>query len=389
LPVFDDVEPMLAGLRAMGCRLAVLTNCDEDLFAKTQRAFRERFDLVVTAERVRDYKPSPAHFRFFSRSSGVSASDWVHVACSWYHDIGPARELGINRVWLDRDGTGEDPATATVHVRSAADVCEAVAGVFQTGGSQLRSRIVGSAGVTAERTGAPALVIFDLGGTTIHDRGEVPAAFAAALEVSRIGFNRDDIASWRGASKREVLARLVARQYPSRPGDHRDAMVNETYELFRDALERQLRAAPDLAMADAAAVFARLKAAGIRIALNSGFDRPILETILSLTGWSDKVFDAVVCGDDVAAGRPSPLMIFRSMAQVGITDPRRVAVIGDTRLDLEAGANAGVAYRVGVLNGAHDRATLERGPFTHLVPSVGAVPDIWLRWRGLAPSGSL
>ena len=84
LPVFDDVEPMLAGLRAMGCRLAVLTNCDEDLFAQTERAFRGRFDLVVTAERVRDYKPSPAHFRFFSRSSGVSVDDWVHVACSWY-----------------------------------------------------------------------------------------------------------------------------------------------------------------------------------------------------------------------------------------------------------------------------------------------------------------
>ena len=127
LPVFDDVEPMLEGLRTKGWRLAVLTNCDEDLFAQTQRAFREHFDLVVTAERVKDYKPSPTHFRYFSRSSGVSASDWVHVACSWYHDIGPARDLGINRVWLDRDGTGEDPATASVRVRSAAEVCAAVA----------------------------------------------------------------------------------------------------------------------------------------------------------------------------------------------------------------------------------------------------------------------
>ena len=127
--VFDDVEPMLAGLRAMGYKLAVLTNCDEDLFSETQRAFRERFDLVVTAERVRDYKPSPAHFRYFLRSSGVTAGDWVHVACSWYHDIAPARDLGINRIWLDRDGTGEDPATASVHVRSAADVCGAAAGL--------------------------------------------------------------------------------------------------------------------------------------------------------------------------------------------------------------------------------------------------------------------
>ena len=58
LPVFDDVEPMLAGLCAAGCRLAVLTNCDDGLFDRTHRAFRAPFDLVVTAERVRNDKPS-------------------------------------------------------------------------------------------------------------------------------------------------------------------------------------------------------------------------------------------------------------------------------------------------------------------------------------------
>jgi 2-haloacid dehalogenase len=126
MPVFEDVEPMLAGLRADGCRVAVLTNCDEDLFAETQRAFRVPFDLVVTAERVCDYKPSPSHFRYFSRISGVKDGEWVHVANSTYHDIAPARSLGVPRVWLDRDDTGEDPATASARVRSASQVREAV-----------------------------------------------------------------------------------------------------------------------------------------------------------------------------------------------------------------------------------------------------------------------
>jgi 2-haloacid dehalogenase len=126
-PVFDDVEPMLASLRRGGCRLAVLTNCDEDLFEMTQRGFRERFDLVVTAERVRDYKPSPTHFRYFARTTGAGREDWIHVACSWYHDIAPARKLGVTRVWLDRDRTGEDPSTASEYVESAAAVADAVA----------------------------------------------------------------------------------------------------------------------------------------------------------------------------------------------------------------------------------------------------------------------
>jgi 2-haloacid dehalogenase len=133
LPVFDDVEPMLAVLRSMGCRLAVLTNCDDTLFAQTERAFHQAFDLVVTAERVRDYKPSPTHFRFFSRSSGVSHDDWIHVASSWYHDIAPATELGIKRIWLDRDQTGEDATLASAYVRSTTEVADAVARLYQAG----------------------------------------------------------------------------------------------------------------------------------------------------------------------------------------------------------------------------------------------------------------
>jgi 2-haloacid dehalogenase len=127
MPVFGDVEPMLAGLRADGCRLAVLTNCDEDLFAGTRRVFREPFDLVVTAERVADYKPSLAHFRYFSRVSGVRDGEWAHVANSWYHDMAPARALGLPRIWLDRDDTGEDPAGVSARVRSAASVRDALA----------------------------------------------------------------------------------------------------------------------------------------------------------------------------------------------------------------------------------------------------------------------
>jgi 2-haloacid dehalogenase len=129
LPVFADAEPMLDGLRADGHRLAVLTNCDEDLFAVTQGTFRAPFDLVVTAERVRDYKPSPSHFRYFARVSGAKPGEWVHVANSWFHDITPARSLGIPHVWLDRDDTGEDPGT-TVRVRAAAEVRAAVARVL-------------------------------------------------------------------------------------------------------------------------------------------------------------------------------------------------------------------------------------------------------------------
>ena len=125
LPVFADVEPALAGLRAEGYRLAVLTNCDDDLFAQTQKSFRLPFDLVVTAEQVKDYKPSHNHFRRFFRMSGVDMVDWVHVACSWFHDIAPAREYGLKRVWVDRDRTGQDP-TDCARIPNALSLVETV-----------------------------------------------------------------------------------------------------------------------------------------------------------------------------------------------------------------------------------------------------------------------
>jgi 2-haloacid dehalogenase len=126
-PVFVDVEPALTGLRSAGYRLAVLTNCDDDLFAETQKSFRQPFDLVITAEQVKDYKPSPSHFRRFFRVSGVEMADWVHVACSWFHDIEPARELGIKRIWVDRDRMGEDPSGASARLPDATGLVEAVA----------------------------------------------------------------------------------------------------------------------------------------------------------------------------------------------------------------------------------------------------------------------
>jgi 2-haloacid dehalogenase len=126
LPIFPDVEPELAALRAAGCRLGVLTNCDNDLFAETEKHFRHPFDLVVTAEDVKDYKPAPTHLRRFFRVSGVELDDWVHVACSFYHDIGPARQMGVKRVWVDRDRTGEDPAWATARLADARGLAAAV-----------------------------------------------------------------------------------------------------------------------------------------------------------------------------------------------------------------------------------------------------------------------
>jgi 2-haloacid dehalogenase len=126
-PVFADVGQALGELRKEGWKLALLTNCDRDIIALTQRRLPASFDAVVTAEDVSAYKPSPAHFRLFQSTFGSSAGAWIHVAQSYFHDIRPTHELGITRIWVNRQGEKDDPSLADAVVSGLAGLPEAVA----------------------------------------------------------------------------------------------------------------------------------------------------------------------------------------------------------------------------------------------------------------------
>jgi len=125
-PAFDDVGPALSELRREGWRFALLTNCDRDIIALTQRRLPVSFDAVVTAEDVAAYKPSPAHFLLFKSTFGASADAWIHVAQSYFHDIRPTTELGIHRIWVNRQGEPDDPSLADAVVSGLTDLPDAV-----------------------------------------------------------------------------------------------------------------------------------------------------------------------------------------------------------------------------------------------------------------------
>ncbi|HYU63339.1 MAG TPA: HAD family hydrolase [Verrucomicrobiae bacterium] len=126
-PPFGDVGPALAELRREGWKLALLTNCDRDIIALTQRRLPASFDAVVTAEDVSAYKPSPAHFRLFQSTFGSSADAWIHVAQSYFHDIQPTHELGITRIWVNRRAATDDPALADAVISGLDQLPDAVA----------------------------------------------------------------------------------------------------------------------------------------------------------------------------------------------------------------------------------------------------------------------
>src|SRR5260370_31407932 len=86
-PVFPDVGPALRTLHADGWKLALLTNCDRDLIALTERRLPEPFDALATAHALPPSHPDPPPFPPFPSLFGGSANAWIHVAQSYYHDI--------------------------------------------------------------------------------------------------------------------------------------------------------------------------------------------------------------------------------------------------------------------------------------------------------------
>lgn len=111
-PVFPGTRQALRELQESGWNLALLTNCDRVIIGETQRRLRIQFDAIVTAEDSGAYKPAHNHFDYFENSLGVTRDRWVHVAQSYFHDMVPASELNITRVWINRLAEPDDPSIA-------------------------------------------------------------------------------------------------------------------------------------------------------------------------------------------------------------------------------------------------------------------------------------
>ena len=97
---FSDTNPALERLATRGYRLGILSNVDDDLLAGTLRHFAVGFDLLVTARQVGSYKPAPGHF--LTARQRIGGSRWLHAAQSYFHDVTPARALGIPVAWINR-----------------------------------------------------------------------------------------------------------------------------------------------------------------------------------------------------------------------------------------------------------------------------------------------
>jgi 2-haloacid dehalogenase/putative hydrolase of the HAD superfamily len=120
---FKETNAQLQKL-AKKYRLGLLSNIDDKLLGQTRRHIPIDFDLVVTAQQVRSYKPEPAHFSECARRIGGKRG-WVHVASSHYHDVAPCVKQRVPVIWVNRaketlDASARKPTAEVPSIKEAA-----------------------------------------------------------------------------------------------------------------------------------------------------------------------------------------------------------------------------------------------------------------------------
>jgi len=214
------------------------------------------------------------------------------------------------------------------------------------------------------------LVVLDVGGTIVEERGDVPEALAGAFGKRGITVPSAEINQWRGAAKREVVRHFV-NQHTKLPDAERDKLIEAVYTDFSARIIDSYQTVKGIPGAEDA--FHALQGMGLTLATSTGFDGPITSSIMTRLGW-ERYFIAQITSDDVVQGRPSPYMLFHAMEAARVDSVSQVIAVGDTPLDLQAGANGGMRGVVGVLSGAGTRKTMEPEPHTDLIDSVARLP---------------
>ncbi len=227
----------------------------------------------------------------------------------------------------------------------------------------------------SDRRVAPVeLVVLDMAGTTVRDDGLVTGAFTRALGAA--GVPADDprmpdhlafVHASMGLSKIEVFRAVLADE----------SRAQTATAAFEGAVSDSIANGVVTPIDGAESVLARLRGAGIRICLTTGFSAATQTQLIDALGWGDRIDLALAPGAGIR-GRPHPDLVLQAVLALGIDDVAAVATAGDTTSDLLSGWRAGAGVVAGVLTGAHTRAELASAPHTHLLDSVADLPALVL-----------
>ncbi|AZZ51935.1 HAD-IA family hydrolase [Rathayibacter festucae] len=219
------------------------------------------------------------------------------------------------------------------------------------------------------------LVVLDMAGTTVTDDGVVEQAFQRAAERTGVADRLpwaealDYVRETMGQSKIDVFTHLAG-------GDV--AAAERATAAFEDAYAELILEGAAAPIPGAEELLRELRAAGVGVALTTGFAPVTRDAILDALGWRDLVGIALSPAD-AGRGRPAPDLVLTAALRARVSAMSAVAVVGDTASDVLSGLRAGAGLVVGVLSGAHDRDRLSAAGAHAVIEDVTALRTLSLR----------
>ncbi|WP_284234224.1 phosphonatase-like hydrolase [Mycobacterium antarcticum] len=219
------------------------------------------------------------------------------------------------------------------------------------------------------------LAVIDMAGTTVADDGLVVASFEAAATAAGLppadGDERERARQYvldtMGQSKIVVFRALFGTE----------ELAQRANAAFEDAYAAAIDDGHATPIDGAAEAITRLRDAGVKVALTTGFSGTTQEKLLAALGWQS-IADLVLAPGDGVRGRPYPDLILTALMRLGVDGVGNVAALGDTGNDVQSALRAGCAIAAGTLTGAHDDERLRAAGATHVVPTVTQFADLIL-----------
>ena len=213
-----------------------------------------------------------------------------------------------------------------------------------------------------------------MAGTTVNEDNLVYKTLQAALNHFNVPVDLNHVLL-HGAGKEKFQA--IKDIISNSPYELEETEQLEVFKYFLAQLDIAYTNFDVTPMPGAEQVFAALKQAGIKVVLNTGYNRATAENLLGQLGWVEgQQIDLLVTASDVPHNRPMPDMILYAKDKLYIADTKQMVKIGDSCIDIEEGKNAGCLLNIGITTGAQTETQLMEAKPDYIVHSLSEMLEI-------------
>lgn len=218
------------------------------------------------------------------------------------------------------------------------------------------------------------LAVFDMAGTVVNEDNVVYKTLQKAINSRGFELTLDFVLEHgAGKEKYQAIKDIIAAEN----GDLNTSMAASIFEDFKKLLVEAYNSLNVTSYEGVEQMLYKLREDGIKVALNTGYDRNTAQLLLDKMKWNiGKEYDILVAADDVALGRPNPDMILEAMMKLDVQNEEFVLKAGDSIIDIEEGKNANCGVTIGVTTGAHTREQLLSANPTYVLDSLADLKNL-------------